>query len=255
MPTDLHISVAAQAMLDSVAVPAVPFAAIRERVIARRESARWPGARLHRRRAIAAALAVAALPTAAFAIVSYEARSRVALQQQGGWAPPSAPAALMPELRPKVVTLAQAQSDAGFSLVEPTGLPAGTSLMRIELSPVGLYDRSSRTWRVGPREVVFRYERGNSRTFEIVAQRYDDRNVPGRYVFEDVGPDSNGNPVPHRYERFAWRSGNQMTVVTAGSAISEKEILELARSMSGTMLTLSWPSPHSHGTLRILAPK
>jgi hypothetical protein len=253
MFADVQIRDSAQAMLGSVAVPAAPLQSIRER-IARRDSSTRSNAPRPRRLAIAAAFLVAALPVLAYAVVSYEARSRAALEARGGWAPPRPPAAFVSKLTPKVVTLSQAQVSAGFALVAPTGLPAGASLSSVAIGPVGAYDSDTHSWRIGSNNVIFRYRRANRGVFEIIAERYDARDLPGRYIFEDLGPDAHGNPVLVRRESFAWRNGDQMMVVTTAGAINEGEILAIARSMRGTLLSLPWPSAHGNGSMRVLRP-
>ena len=253
MHTDAHIRDRARALLGSISVPAVPLAGIQERIVLRRKTVHAGLAR-PRRRAIAAVLALIALPSIAYAVVTYEARSRAALQAHGGWAPPAPPAAFMSRIRSHTVTLSQAQSAAGFSLIAPRGLPADVSRLRIQMGPIGLYDDRTHKWRTEPGPVIFRYRRADGRSFEISVQRYDEHAVPGRYVFEDRGPDVRGNPILIKHERFAWQNGNQMTAAIANSAISKGEVLAMVHSMKGTLLTLPWPSPHTNGTLRILGP-
>jgi hypothetical protein len=253
MHTDAQIREGARALLESVSVPAVPLAAIQERILSRRRFVQGKPA-YPWRRAIAVVLALIALPSIAFAVVSYEARSRAALQAHGGWAPPAPPAAFVSQLKSKTVTLYQARSAADFTLVVPSGLPAGTFLMRIETGPIGLYDGNAQEWRTEPGPIIFRYRRGEGRCFEISAQRYNERALPGRYIFEDRGPDARGNPVLVKHERFAWRNGDQMMDATADDAISKGEILAVVRSMDGTLLSLPWPSPHTGATFQILHP-
>ncbi len=252
MLTDAQIRHAAHTMMESVAVSTAPLDAIQKRIAMRHRSPGVENLYRRRRRAIAAVVALVALPSLAYAVVGYEARSREALQERGGWAPPQPPVAFVSKLRPETVTLLQAKATAGFSLIAPVGLPAGALLVRIEITSIGTYDESTHAWRTGPKEVVFRYRRMDGRTFDITAQRYDGRALPGRYIFEDRGPDAGGNPTLAKHERFAWRNGDQMTGSTAGSAISKEEILSMIRSMNGTPLTLPWPSSQTGGALRVL---
>lgn len=252
MLTDTQIRFGTEEMIKAIPVPGVPFKAIQQRIALRRPADSKPVAR--RRLAAAAAIMAVVLPTVAFAVANYEAHSRAALRAQGGWAPPAPPADFLGKLRPKTVSRSQAQAAVDFSLTEPSGLPAGASLRRIDMVPVGLYDSAAHRWRVGPSELVFRYRLGDGEPFMVNVRRFDPSNLPGRYVFEDRGPDGKGNPQLVKHQNFAWRTGDQMTVVSTGDGIDEGGIVTMARSMNGALVTLPWPSSHSQGTLRVIAP-
>jgi len=254
MQTEERIRAAAHMMMDSIPVPPVPLDAIGRRIQRRRTAPKTHARNRRPMAAAAAALALIALPAVAYSIASYEARSRAALQQHGGWAPPPPPAGFIARLHAQTVTLAQARSLVNFTLTAPSGLPAGAVLSRVDISPVGLYDRTSHSWRVGPYEATLRYNRSGGRFFHAMLSRYDPSDTPGRYMFQDNGPDAHGNPVLVRYENFAWRNGDQLTEITADSMIDANEIRAIARAMHGTMLQLPWPSPHRLGELHIVAP-
>ena len=250
MPTDAHIRDAAHLMMGSIAVPAVPLSSIHERIAQRRSIAE--SARPRRRMAIAA-LGLAVLPVIAYSVVTYEARSREALQAQGGWAPPAPSAGVVARLTPHRVTLSQAQADAGFSLIAPSGLPADAALLRIEMSPTGVYDSSSHQWHAGAAAIVFLYRRTDGRAFEVTAQQYSAHDLPGRYLFEDRGPDDHGNPVLIKHERFGWANGDQLMLAT-DDAVSKDEVLAMAHAMNGRVVTLPLHTPHTGGMLRVIRP-
>jgi hypothetical protein len=251
MPTDTHIRDAAHLMMGSIAVPAVPYALIHKRAAQRRPIAE--AVRPHRRRVAIAALGLALIPAVGYSIVRYETRSREALQAHGGWAPPPPPAAVVARLAPHAVTLSQAQAEAGFSLTAPGGLPADAALLRIEMSPTGMYDGSSHQWHAGPAAVVFLYRRTDGRTFAMTAQRYNAHSLPGRYIFEDRGPDAHGDPILVKHERSAWTNGDQLMLVTE-DGLSKDEAIAIAHAMNGTVLKLPLHTPHSGGTLRLIRP-
>jgi hypothetical protein len=151
------------------------------------------------------------------------------------------------------VTLSQAKAGADFSLTAPRGLPADATLLRIEMSPTGIYYGSSHQWHAGPAAVVFLYRRTDGRAFEIAAQRYSAHDLPGRYLFEDRGPDAHGEPVLVEHERFGWTNGDQLMLVTE-DAVSKDEVLAMAHAMNGTVLTLPLHTPHTGGVLRLIRP-
>jgi hypothetical protein len=253
METDVRMRNAAQAMIDAIPVPNVPLPAIRDRIARLRRLPSIAPLPKSRRFAATAAVALVLLPAMAYAVVSYETRSRAELQARGGWAPPGPPVSFASKLQPRSVTLAKARAAAGFALVEPAGLPEHTSLLGIEMGPVGLYERSTNEWKTGPSEVIFRYRRVSGRRFEIVAQRYDPKALPGRYIFEDRGPDASGNPLLVKRETIGWRNGEQMSIANESNALDRNEILSIARAMNGTLLILPLHSPHSNGSLRMLS--
>ncbi len=254
MLTDLQIRNAADVLWRSIDVPPLPMPHIKQSM--ERRGAKALGSRTPRlsRPALAfAAIVFAALPLLAYSIVSYQTRSRQALEARGGWAPPPPPASLFARLKPKDVTLTQARLGLTFALLPPAGVPSDARLSKIELGAIGLYNRATKAWQLGPNEVVFRYDRGRSQFFNVLIQRYDASDLPGRYIFEDVGPDRKGNPVLIRYDQFAWRNGDQMTQATTSAAINDRAIQEIARAMHGTMLQLRWPnSDAAAGTLHVI---
>jgi hypothetical protein len=250
MLTDAQLGEAAETMLDSAFVPAVPIESIRSRIRNNRNSQMVRPRRL----ALTAALLLLALPAIAFATVSYYVRSREALQAHGGWGPPLPSREFRSGLVPKPVTLAQARAAAGFPLIAPNGLPYGTRLLRIDMGPIGVYDRSTHKWSVGPEENIFRYRRGDGLAFNVIVERYDPRTIPVRYTFEDRGPDANGNPILVRHENTAWLDGKQLTFITSSNAIPTQDILKIMHAMDGRRLNLAWPNVHTFSTLRVMTP-
>jgi hypothetical protein len=249
MLTDAQLRDAAETMMRSGSIPAVPIEAIRSRII-RKTSSPKEIVRPRRRLALVAAILLIAVPAIAYSAASYYTRSRAALQSHGGWAPPPPPAGF--RLNVHRVTLAQARSAARFALIPPRGLPAGTMLLKIYMGPIGLYDRTARKWIIGPDENVFRYRRTDGRIFDVIVEPYDRRIIPGRYVFEDRGPDAKGNPILVRHENIAWVNGNQVTFVSDGEALDMQGALAMMNRMGGKRLNLPWPELHSHGTLRVI---
>ena len=253
MLTDALIRQAAGLLWNSIDVPALSMPGIERSMARRRLAMAEPAKPRPLTPAIAiAALAFALLPVLAYSVVSYETRSRAALEARGGWAPPRPPAAFFLQLQPRDVTLVQARNSLSFTLVEPGGLPAEARLSKIEVGPVGVYDRVAKTWAMGRNEAIFRYTRRGNDFFNIVIQPYDASDLPGRFIFSDEGPDASGKPTLVRYENFAWRNGGQLTQITAGTAIDAREIQEIARAMNGTLLTLPWPDHGNTGTLHLI---
>lgn len=252
MLADANINHTAQVMMGSIDVPPLSLANIRSRVVRHRMTVSHG---LPHRRLVAAAtaLALVALPAIGYSIVSYQTRSRAALEARGGWAPPPPSAAFVSKLKPRIVSLSQARASVAFTLTQPTGLPAGTTLTQIQVSPVGIYYRKTQSWRLGPNELLFRYRSSDGHMFEITAQRFDINALPGRYIFEDRGPDAHGRPILVQHQNFAWQNGDQLTTATDG-AIASTQIQAIARSMDGTLLTLQWPSSRKEGELRIVTP-
>ena len=254
MQTEERIRAAAHIMMGSILVPPVSHDAIERRIQQRRSETKTNARNRRPIAAAAAALALVALPAVAYSIASFEARSRAALQQHGGWAPPPPPPGFVAKLHTQTVTLARAQSLVKFTLVAPSGVPADAVLSSVDISHVGLYDRSAHIWRVGPTEATLRYRRSGGRFFLAMLSHYDPLELPGRYLFQDNGPDAHGNPILVRYQNFAWRNGDQLTEITADGMLNANEIRAIARAMHGTILQLPWPSPHRLGDLHIIAP-
>jgi hypothetical protein len=240
--------------MDSIVVPPVPLRSINLRIERRRNATKVVTRRRPPLAAAAAVLALVALPAVAYSIASYEAQSRAALWQQGGWAPPPPPPGFLARLHARTVTLTQAKAQVDFTLTVPSGLPSDAVLSRVDIWHVGLYDRTAHIWRVGPTEALFHYRRSGGRSFHAMLSHYEQSEIPGRYLFEDNGPDVHGNPVLVRHQNFAWRNGDQLTLMTADEMLNASEILAVAHAMRGHLLQLPWPDPHRLGELHIIAP-
>lgn len=261
MSTDVRLKTAVETMMHAIEAPAVPLAAIRERMPQaplHLEQARGNG-----RFAVAAALAAAAvlsvLPLVSPAVMQgLEARYRAALQALGGIAPPPAPKTLISRLKSETVTLAQAQSRVQFTIVPPTGLPQDVVSSKIIVTPTGSFNPRTHSWSVGPQEVTFWYRRANGTQFALVADRYDPHGErPGKYLFEQGGVARNGRPILIKHRQFAWRNGDQQMLATEGRALRAAEILAIESAMRGApvpMRALHSPDTRSTRTLRVVRP-
>lgn len=259
MSTDVRIKRAVDAMMHAIEAPAVPLAAIREKM--REAPLRLEQPRRNGRFAVAAAVAAAALismlPLISPAVMQgLEARYRAALQALGGIAPPPAPRALISQLKSQTVTLAQAQSRVSFAIVLPSGLPKDVVSSKIVVTPTGIYSKQTNSWRIGPSEVTFAYRRAGSREFLLQAARYDaNAEKPGKYVFEARDPMPNGRPVLVKHERFAWRNGDQLMLAVEGPDISASEIRSIQAAMHGVPVLrreLHAPDTSPANTLRMV---
>lgn len=261
MSADVSIKTAINSMMHAIEAPPVPLAAIREKMPQappRLEQPRRTG-----RFAVAAAVAAAAvlsiIPLVSPAVMQgLEARYRAALQALGGIAPPPAPHALISQLEPQTVTLAQAQSRVSFTIVPPSGLPKDVVSSKIVVYPTGIFNTRTHSWSVGPREVTFWYRRASGRAFTLVADRYDARGErPGEYVFEPGGIARNGRPILIRHRNYAWRNGDQQMLATEGTDLRTAEIFAIQSAMHGApvpMRPLHAPDTSATRTLRALRP-
>lgn len=261
MPADVRLKTAVETMMHAIEAPAVPLAAIREKMSQAPVCLEHP--RGNGRFAVAAAVAAAAvlsvLPLVSPAVMQgLEARYRAALQALGGIAPPPAPTALISQLKSQRVSLTQAQSRVSFTIVPPSGLPKDIVSSKIVVSPTGILNTRTHSWSVGPQEVVFWYRRANGGEFALVADRYDARGErPGEYVFETGGAGANGRPILIKHRHFAWRNGDQQMTATEGRELRAGEILAIQAAMHGSpvpMRSLNSPDTPSTRTLRIIRP-
>ncbi len=226
------------ASIGAIAPPPVPLAQIQRRIASDDAPAPRAGTKRWRPALVAAAAAVAicaAVPLVAPGVVqSVEERVAEILQ----WTPPPVPppASLMAQLRSSPVTLEAARARVPFALVAPAGLPADVASSSIRIAPTAVYVKATRTWRLGSPALHFDYRRSGGRTFSLTVDRFDPQTGPeGRFMYEDTGKVRDGMPVLIRYERFAWRNGDQVTTAIA-DGIDAGEIARIRRAMNGVAL-------------------
>jgi hypothetical protein len=113
----------------------------------------------------------------------------------------------------------------------------------------GVYSHLTHSWNVGKAGVVFfDYRRTNSRSFQLVASRYDpSEGPPSKYMFEDTDVQRNGEEVILRRDKFVWRNGDQTMTAITGDGISAVEIGAIRTAMHGTPIAGVWP-PRSRAT-------
>jgi hypothetical protein len=236
MYNDARIRSAVTTMIDGIAPPPVPLLAIL------RSAARSPVATeipaVHWLRSVAAAAAIVGViaigvPLIAPGVVeSVEARIAQILR----WIPPSVPTPhwLTSQLRPQEATLAGAQARVPFTIVPPVGLPRDVTVLSIATSPSGVYDKLTGKWQLGSQVVYFSYRRSGSRSFTLLADRFDPRTgPPSQYQYEDTGRLRDGMPVLVRHEKFTWRNRDQVMTAIDDASISADEIQAIRNAMHG----------------------
>lgn len=240
MFTDARVRAALDTMVHNIDAPAVPLLEIRRKVLRQQPVTRYTPR--YRRLAIAVAAVIAviflAFPSNSMAIIqNIETRYRAALRALGGIAPPPVPESLRLGLASQNGTLATAQSRVTFTIVPPAGLPHDVVSSKIQITPTGVYSKTTHSWHVGPREVTFIYRRADGGSFVVIAEPFDlQSGLPSKYMFEAKAPAPDGRPILVKHEHFAWRNGNQMMSATEGDGISAAEIEAIRVAMRGIAL-------------------
>lgn len=259
MSIDTQISEALESWIGTIDVPPVRLNEIRDRIERPSERAARPNVLRFRIAAAAGAMLLCiALPVFSPALVqSLDARYRAALQALGGIAPPAAPVPhpIPSQLMPRSASLAEAQSQVGFTITPPAGLPDDVASSVLDVVPVGVYSQATQTWKAGPMHVAFTYRRKDGREFMLWAKRYDPAAPPPKYIFEAKDPRPDGRPVIVRHQQFAWRNGDQLMTVTEGRDISASEISTIESAMQGatvTMRGLHAPGPKGPATFQVI---
>ncbi len=244
MFSEARISGAFEAMLSSIEIPPVPLRDIQHRVaqatLRERPHRRWfwylPASAV-------AAIVVLALPKVAPGLTQ-------TLEQQVEeilhlTPPPPAPASIESAMRSQTGSLAAAQSRVSFTIVPPAGVPADAVLDTIVTAPTGIYSKGTHRWSVGSPSVWFIYRRAGSRTFSLMAQRFDPREgTPSKYFFEYRGV-RDGHTFVVRHDKFTWRNGEQVMSATADEGISAAEIARIVAAMNGAAIPGVWPPQHA----------
>ncbi|MBV8530225.1 MAG: hypothetical protein JO104_02825, partial [Candidatus Eremiobacteraeota bacterium] len=162
MFADVEIASALATMLDQIDAPAAPIDTIKLHIAAVQPvpQRRFPS---YLSAAAALAIVVLALPKVAPGLAqTVEARVEAMLH----WTPPPPPpASIESAMRSQTGTLAEAQSRASFTIVLPSGLPAGAALEKIVTMPTAVYSKTSHEWSVGSAVVWFLYRRAAGRSF------------------------------------------------------------------------------------------
>jgi hypothetical protein len=240
MYNDARIRSAVAMMIDGIAPPPVPLLAILRSAARPPVAAEIPA--VHWLRPVAAAAAIVGaiaigVPLIAPSLVeSVEARIAQILR----WTPPSVPPPhwLTSQLRSQEATLASAQARVPFTIVPPVGLPRDVTVLSMATSPSGVYDKLTGKWQLGTQVVFFTYRRSGSRSFQLLADRFDPRTgPPSRYQYEDTGRLRDGMPVLVRHEKFTWRNGDQVMTAIDGDGITADEIQAIRNAMRGVSVT------------------
>jgi hypothetical protein len=232
---DAQVSDQLAAMLAAIDVPAPPTSNIilRASTFPAPSSRRALISRNAVAAAIAAALALAALPIVAPGFAqSLEARIAALLQ----WTPPpSPPKAVKSAMVSRHVTLEEAQRLVGYRIVPPAGLPHDAAETSIVATPAAVYSKTTHAWRVGAPSLTFSYRRADGREFGLLVDAYDPRTgPPPRYMFnaDERTPDG----LPKRYWNFAWRNAGQITSAVADENLTRREIEAIRAAMHGAEL-------------------
>jgi hypothetical protein len=241
MLDDARLGAAFTSLLAQTSTPPTPLARIREKMALSQLAHRSP--RWHLAVATAAVAAIAlALPRVAPAFTdAVESQIQQILHWQP---PPAAPPRVWSAMRPRTMTLAQAQSRVDFRIVAPAGLPHDVVSETIAASPSGLYSKVTHSWSVGPPAIMFTYRRSGGRSFMLTATRYSARGgAPSKYVFEDMDRNENGREVILRRDVFTWRNGDQSMSVVADEGITGAEAVTIRSAMHGVATSGVWPHP------------
>lgn len=250
MFSEPRISLALEAVMNTIEAPPVPLASIRERAegvvpapVRRAAPLALPAAA-----AVVVMLLAIAVPLAGSGFVqSVEAQIEALLRWKP---PPPAPPAVWSAMRQVPVTLAQARARVSFTLVPPAGIPRDVLSRLIYAAPPGVYSKKTHRWSVGAPIVTFVYRRAGGRLFSVGAGRFDPaEGPPSKYRFEDMDRSANGREVILRRDVFTWRNGNQAMTATTGEGIDAAEIAAIRRAMHGVTIPGVWPSVHN-GTVK-----
>lgn len=241
MYDNARISDAFASLLGHTAAPPAPMARICERLASPQPVPRSRGWMLGLAAAAAAALALT-LPRVAPALTdAIEAQIHQILQWKP---PPPAPRRVWSAMRPKPMSLAEAQARVDFTILPPAGLPRDVASESIAATAPGLYSKTTRSWSVGNPIVMFTYRREGGRSFMLTATRYDARSgPPSKYVFEDMDRKENGREVILRRDVFTWRNGDQSMSVVADEGITNEEAVAIRTAMNGVPVAAVWPRP------------
>ena len=235
MYSEANMRTGLRELMATVAIPEANLAEIRRRAAAA-TAQRAPGASLRFVASAAAAITAVLLINSPTFVRAVEDRYAAALRALGISPPPAAPYTLRQRLLSQEVTLTVAQGKAPFHITQPAGLPSDVVSNKISVTPTGLYDVATRAWRVGGNSVTFFYHRRHGAWFRLTAERFDPHSAPPvHYIYEPI--DLPGGRVRLlKHEHFAWRNGDQVMMAVAGSELSVKEIMTIARAMNGQML-------------------
>jgi hypothetical protein len=241
MHTERSLRHAFETMMDALPVPAPRLAEVRATArSAPRTAGRFTPAAGY---AAAAAVALAVLPIVAPAIAHEVEREYPALLRIFHMGPPAMPQHLAAQMRSesRAVTLEQARSAVRFAVVPPAGLPGDVTSRSIAISTTATYSSATKTWRRSHDELSFVYERSGGREFTILLDSYDPAERHPAFVFEEVDGPHGATFVKH--QNFAWRNGDQVALVAAGSGVSAREIEAIRAAMGGEPLPLVQPDP------------
>lgn len=246
MYADSRLSAAMDSMMRGTNAPPLPLAAIRARMtvpLRARTDRKKPFSRYAIAAAAALALFFGIFPKASLALFErIVVNGYAAAHRLMDWTPPPAPPkALEANLTSQRLTLAAAQSKVDFKVVPPAGLPADAVLTGIDTTPVLLYDKKTRRWSKGSPALSFEYRRPENRTFSLMAEKDDPRtSVPGKYIWRaDDLP--GGKVAMTKFERFAWKNGDQMTTAIADEGISAAEVVAIRSAMRGETVVHNAP--------------
>jgi hypothetical protein len=227
-------------ILDAADVPAIDLGTIALRRAALTDPPR-SDVSYARVAAAACVIAVAALfatGPASAVVQALEERARAALIASGlGWAPPPPPPAIRRQINSMQVTLAQARVRANFTIVQPQGLPVGSTGPAIFITPLAVYSKATGSYDIDGSQVTFQYRRANGTTFFFIADRYSPKTSWPRYLYDVEGATKDGKPIiVRRDESFAWRNGDQVLQISTGSGLSPAQIENVRRAMNGIAL-------------------
>lgn len=238
MYADARLSEALESMMRGIVVSPVPMTAIRSRMgsaLPFPKPRRVPLARYALAAAAAFALFFAVFPKTSLALFerivvdSYAAAHRLM-----NWTPPPPPPkSLEASEKSQRLSLAAAQAKADFTIVLPVGIPSDAVLTGIDTMPVLIYDKTTHRWSKGAPALSFDYRRSGGREFSLQAERDDPRiAVPHKFIWR--ADDLPGGKVSlTKFERFAWKNGDQMTTAIADEGITPAEVLAIRSAMHG----------------------
>lgn len=170
-------------------------------------------------------------------VQNVQQRYREALVAMGIRPMPSPPRALLGEIKPEMVTLAQAQKRANFHVVAPAGLPSDVVARKIMISPLAVANERG-DWHFTGSQITFEYRRASGATIVLVADRYSPLDVPyPRYIYRQDGVTASGMPIVRdRYEDFVWRNGDQVLRAQTSDGLTVREIAAIRSAMRGVAL-------------------
>lgn len=242
MYADARLTQAMESMVRGIDAPAVPMSGIRDRMaapLAAPARHATPSARFALAAAAAIALFFAIFPKTSLALFeqvvvnSYAAADSMIYHVTGWMPPPPPPKSLEAARKSERLSLAAAQARVDFTIVPPAGVPSDAVLTRIDTMPVLVYDKTKHRWSQGKPALQFEYSRSSGRTFSLQAEKDDPRTGPvGAHIWRS--DDLPGGKVSlTKFQRFAWKNGDQLMTAIADEGIAPAEVLAIRSAMHG----------------------